>query len=385
MTTTPTTAQTLAAEGIADYAQDLRQLSAADLRGLFAFASSGKINATRVIKNLIWQAYTAIRDGRRPPIAGNLRSFWYTDIKPVLSRLGVPVEGRRATELVYDAFVELVTRHHLFHYRDLGFLDEGAQTRAVGQTNGTCLLFAEKDGRFALVRDIAQAYDATALALGGFPSSLATESLLHALRQAGVLVERAALRLFSVVDYDPSGYWIAREFAAQLHAFGVPEVTLHPLIRPQRLTTEQVALGQYTLPKGSKTTNWVRETGGIDGEPYGLEADAFAPELIWEAFVAEATPDLRAFHPLDGLCALLEEAARRRLDAPPLDAVAAQLAALEAGELLALTRHLRPRLVPGEEPPAPAVAERLVAMSAAELRELGQRLRVQRAPVPAQA
>lgn len=52
----------------------------------------------------------------------------------------------------------------------------------------------------------------------------------------------------------------------------------------------------------------------------------------------------------------------------------AQVAALEAGELLALVRHLRPRLVPSEEPPAAAVAERLVQMSAAELRELGQRL-----------
>jgi len=100
MTTTPTTAQTLAAEGIADSAQDLRQLSAAELRRLFAFTSSGKINATRVIKNLIWQAYTAIRAGQRAPIAGNLRSLWYTDVKPVLSRLSVPVEGRRATELV---------------------------------------------------------------------------------------------------------------------------------------------------------------------------------------------------------------------------------------------------------------------------------------------
>jgi hypothetical protein len=54
--------------------------------------------------------------------------------------------------------------------------------------------------------------------------------------------------------------------------------------------------------------------------------------------------------------------------------VVAQVAALEAGELLALVRHLRPRLVPSEEPPAAAVAERLVQMSAAELRELGQRL-----------
>jgi hypothetical protein len=54
--------------------------------------------------------------------------------------------------------------------------------------------------------------------------------------------------------------------------------------------------------------------------------------------------------------------------------VVAQIAAMEAGELLALPRHLRPRLVPGEEPPAPAVVERIVRMSAAELRELVRRL-----------
>jgi hypothetical protein len=75
-----TVSQILAAEGITDAAEDLRQLSAAELRQRFAFASSGKVNVTRVIKNLIWQAYTAIQDGRRPPVAGNLRSFWYTDI-----------------------------------------------------------------------------------------------------------------------------------------------------------------------------------------------------------------------------------------------------------------------------------------------------------------
>jgi len=39
-------------------------------------------------------------------------------------------------------------------------------------------------------------------------------------------------------------------------------------------------------------------------------------------------------------------AARRRLNALPLAAVVAQSAALAAGELLALARHRRPRLVP---------------------------------------
>jgi hypothetical protein len=53
----------------------------------------------------------------------------------------------------------------------------------------------------------------------------------------------------------------------------------------------------------------------------------------------------------------------------------AQVAAMEAGELLALTRHLRPRLVPSEAPPASAVAERIVQMTAEELQALGQRLR----------
>jgi hypothetical protein len=150
---------------------------------------------------------------------------------------------------------------------------------------------------------------------------------------------------------------------------------VHPLIRPERLSAEQVALGRYALPKGSKTTNWLRETGGINGEPYGLEADAFPPEAIHAAFVAEATPYLRAFRPLDGLCTLLEETARRRLDALPLDAVVEQLAQLDAPALLALARHLRTRLAPGGEIPTPAVAERIMQMSAAELWELGQRLR----------
>ena len=77
---------------------------------------------------------------------------------------------------------------------------------------------------------------------------------------------------------------------------------------------------------------------------------------------------------MEELCALLEETARRRLDALPLEAVVAQIAAMEAGELPALARHLRPRLVPGEEAPASAVAERIVQMSAEELRELVRRL-----------
>ena len=82
----------------------------------------------------------------------------------------------------------------------------------------------------------------------------------------------------------------------------------------------------------------------------------------------------RRVNPLDGLSVLLEETARRRLDTLPPEAVVAQIAALEAGELLALARHLRPRLVPDEEPSAPAVAERIVQRDATELPGTGAAL-----------
>jgi len=65
---------------------------------------------------------------------------------------------------------------------------------------------------------------------------------------------------------------------------GVEDVTLHTLIRPARLTAEQVRLARYSLPKGSKTTNWLQATGGIDDGPSSREADAFPPETIWAAF-----------------------------------------------------------------------------------------------------
>jgi len=52
----------------------------------------------------------------------------------------------------------------------------------------------------------------------------------------------------------------------------------------------------------------------------------------------------------------------------------AQLAAMDAGELLARARHRRPRLVPGAAPPAAAGAEQIMQLDAAELRELVQRL-----------
>ena len=123
---------------------DLRQLSAAELLALFAFTSSARSTPPASSKTLIWQGTRRSADGpapadRRQPA----RSFCVHRHQASAVAPCGPRGGRRATELVYDAFVELVTQPPPVPYRDLGFLDEGAQTRCVAD-NGTCILFAER-------------------------------------------------------------------------------------------------------------------------------------------------------------------------------------------------------------------------------------------------
>jgi hypothetical protein len=152
---------------------------------------------------------------------------------------------------------------------------------------------------------------------------------------------------------------------------------LHTLVHPARLAPEQVQLSRYRLKKGSKTTNWLRATGGVAGEPYGLEADAFTKDAIRTAFVEEAAPYLQEPDPTAALLALLEEAARRRQVALPLTDVVARLAQLPAAELPELARHLQARLAPEPEYPDAGVSEGIVQLSAEELLALARRVREQ--------
>ncbi len=121
-------------------------------------------------------------------------------------------------------------------------------------------------------------------------------------------------------------------------------------MRPERLTPEQVSLSRYRLKAGRKTTNWLRESRGLAGEPYGLEADAFSKELLQATFVAEATPYLQepaAARATDDLLALLEAEAQRRTTVLSVEDVVERIARMSADELLTLVERLRRRLPSG--------------------------------------
>lgn len=274
-------------EGIYDYEDSIQKMTEEELLEEFSF-KSGNPNATKTIKNIIWQAYTWIQDDKRELIDTNLRGFWYTDVKPVLSRMGYDTSGSKYLELVYDAFVEMVTVYGLFSYKDFGFIDESAHMRIIGKQNGHLIIFCEKTGLFPVIKEISDKYDITAVSLGGFPSLMETENLVWDLRKFVMTGVRTEFILFSIVDYDPAGYWIEKVFRDQLDTFGIEVSQVHPLIQVNRLEPERLEYAKYKLKESSKTTNWLEKTGGINGEPYGLEANAFKRNEIIAAFEEES-------------------------------------------------------------------------------------------------
>ena len=276
-------------EGIKDFDKDIRSMTKRELKKHFSF-KSGKLNPTRLLKNLIWQSYTWIGNGKAEPIEGNIRSFWYSWPKPVLSRLGLDVSNRKYTDKMYDVFVELITEHRLFRYVDFGFVDGNVYLRTIGSKNGHLILFVEKKGLFPIVKAIAEKHKATAIAFVGFPSYFTTEFLVRSMARAGLLKE--PVHLFGLVDYDPGGYWISHEFVEQLQAYGVEVGDVHSIMRPDLLSKEVVEMLKIKLKKSKRMENWLEKTSGINGEPYGLQADALGGKLIRQVYAKVLEPYL---------------------------------------------------------------------------------------------
>lgn len=277
-------------EKIQDFEQDIRTMTKTELVKHFSFKGKKSVNPTLLIKNLIWQAYTWIKNGKIEPIEGNIRSFWYMNVKPVLSRLGFNTTGRKFTEKLYDVLVEMIVTHRLFRYMDMGFLDERQYQRTIGKAHGNLILFVEKDGLFGLAKQIALQNDTTAIATGGFPSYLTLEFLLSDMAKAGLLYE--PLHIFSIVDYDPSGYWIEQKFIEQLQQYDMEIASKHSLITPDLMPVSFLDIAKYRLDKSSKTKNWLKLTNGLNGEPYGLESDAIGGKKIRETFQKAILPYL---------------------------------------------------------------------------------------------
>ena len=219
------------------------------------------VNVARLMRNIVWQTRERIVKGEKPPLKELLRTFWYMHIKSTLSRAGALARETDQYAQLIDNIVYMVKEIKVMKYKDIGFRDDNQANRRIG-ANANIVLFSEKLGHQAFLSDIADKYNISILALGGQPSVLNIEYFVDTLKEAKVNLQRS-FYLFSIVDYDPSGWIIRDAFVNNLRFYGITHTRVIDLIHPDMLTPEEVRLARYRIkaPKSMRAKNehWLKQ------------------------------------------------------------------------------------------------------------------------------
>ena len=236
------------------------------------------INLSMYCRNVIWQQRKLIQSGESPPFEKNIRAFYYEYIKVPTARLGVP--GESAYNALITAFVRLVQDKQMMRYQDIGFADQGKDSRKIGK-NHRIIVFAEKEGWAVFLKKLHAQYDVTTVFLGGQPSQLEAEYFVDDLRSHQIDL-RQKFYLFPLVDYDPSGHSIQNAFLDDLRLNKLRKFEVFDFVIPDNIDPEIVELKKVRPPEKNmetKNAKWLAKTGGINGELYALEVEAFSDIL----------------------------------------------------------------------------------------------------------
>ncbi|MBM3246585.1 MAG: hypothetical protein FJZ13_04580 [Candidatus Omnitrophica bacterium] len=260
-------------------------------------ATDYPVNVARLMRNIVWQAREIIQKGEKPPLKELIRTFWYMYIKPTLSRAGALATKADQYAQLIDNIVYMVKEIEVMRYEDIGFRDENQAHREVG-ANANIVLFSEKLGHQDFLSDFADKYKVSILALGGQPSVLTSEYFVDIVRKKGINLQRS-FYLFSIVDYDTSGWIIRDAFVDNLRFYGITNTRVVDLIHPDMLTPEEIKLAKYRIKQTEvmrgKNLNWLKEVHKRDyknqqyleeynkkGERvlYGLEAESVSAKRL---------------------------------------------------------------------------------------------------------
>ncbi len=264
------------------------------------------VNVARLMRNIVWQTRERIIAGDKPPLKELLRTFWYMYIKPTLSRAGALAQETDQYAQLIDNIVYMVKEIKVMEYKDIGFRDDNQAHRKVG-ANANIILFSEKLGHQAFLSDIADKYNVSILALGGQPSVLNSEYFVDTLKETGINLQRS-FYLFSIVDYDPSGWIIRDAFMDNLKFYGIPNTRVFDLIIPDMLSPDEVKLARYRIPetesmqaknkawlkevhkRNYKNQEYLEETKKGKQTLYGLEAESISSKRLSQKLEEEMVP-----------------------------------------------------------------------------------------------
>ena len=275
------------------------------------------VNVSRLMRNLVWQMKERVSSGEKP-FNELVRTYWYMYIKSTLARAGALSAETDQYKQLTENIVAMVKDFTLMTYKDIGFRDENAANKRIG-INANIIPFSEKLGHFNYLADLNKQYNVSAIALGGQPSVMNVEYFVDDLKKAKSpeLVDRPkvfampeaagskfnlkrSFYLYSIVDYDPSGWIIRDAFINNLRHYKIKNTKVYDMINPDMLTPEEIMLARYPIRAGAdmeaKNKKWladvearhyknqqylVEEKNG-KVKLYGLESEAIATARITE-------------------------------------------------------------------------------------------------------
>ncbi len=263
---------------------------------LATFSTDGDMSHAALIRTLVWQALGLILCGREEPLNGNLRSFHYRFSDSIYAGNGLyttvskadpgfqdylawatePGRGETAKKsyiqnLCENVFQEYV-EHRIFRYQGPFKVHNANEGKArLGEGRASLIFFTEKQG----LEEYCKAYHAdlriSTMVSQGQPSLVAAEYFADELRAKKI--KRVALA--GLVDWDPSGFLIARTYRRNFErlGFGIKNFTI--LTRLDLFTEHSLKTKSYDLTKVAPgreklTQSWFLETKGIHGERRGI-------------------------------------------------------------------------------------------------------------------
>ena len=156
-------------------------MSADELKNNFKYQSTNKFNIREFMANMIWEYYNLLQAGKRDPIEGNIKIFWYY-LKPTLSK-SVTINSMSHYGIMIDTFRDLIVNHRLFKYKDFGFISDSEGNYILGTHHPNIILVGEKAGHLKKLKRLQDEYGITIAVLGVMPSILSTEYLVDELEK----------------------------------------------------------------------------------------------------------------------------------------------------------------------------------------------------------
>lgn len=274
--------QSIIDENLRIFEKEIRFMPIEELKENFKYQSTGQFNTREFMANMIWEYYNLLQIGKRDPIEGNIRTFWYY-LKPTLSK-AITINSQSQYGIMIDTFRDLIVNHQLFKYKDFGFISDSEGNYLIGNTYPNIILVGEKAGHLKKLKRLQEEFGVTIAVLGGMPSILSTEYLVDELEKVFDIKEKPVY-LITLVDYNPSSAIIAVTFTRQLKHEDIRNLkSVGYLLTPESFTKEELPHVTDQIPVTSpadktKLKRWMEAGGGVDfgdgiKQPLGIETEA---------------------------------------------------------------------------------------------------------------